>query len=411
MTSLAGCSGEDFASVLRSLGYRMEKRPKPAEPPPASEAIRAGGASAVGGSCARRRSVACGKGHRAMRPRRLRSPLKRNRCGDAAVEMSGTNSGPVAARAGRSEAAADGPMRRRNSRPSRCRLQRRSISMPEAPTARRFRAGRSDGGEPGCVSTSPPLRATAQRRMLRPRNSSRSGGPAAATSTSAQAAPRTGAAPAPARAAVASSAAVAAASDATAEVGADSAAAPAADVAEASPAPDRAETRGDGRRHRAPIAPIGSEGPSASRARVVPSVSCAPTARRAAIRPQRSATGRSAATARTVDARRSSGSRSGPAREIHQGARRGQGPPRPRARSEFAVRQARGAQGAARGERQGAALRRGSAWTASASTSGCGTRGWCVRARRRRRSPPPVMCASTASASMRRAAPCGPATW
>jgi ATP-dependent RNA helicase SUPV3L1/SUV3 len=35
MTSLAGCSGEDFASVLRSLGYRMEKRPKAAELPPA----------------------------------------------------------------------------------------------------------------------------------------------------------------------------------------------------------------------------------------------------------------------------------------------------------------------------------------------------------------------------------------
>jgi ATP-dependent RNA helicase SUPV3L1/SUV3 len=34
MMSLAGCSGEDFASVLRSLGYRVEKRPKPAEPPP-----------------------------------------------------------------------------------------------------------------------------------------------------------------------------------------------------------------------------------------------------------------------------------------------------------------------------------------------------------------------------------------
>jgi ATP-dependent RNA helicase SUPV3L1/SUV3 len=32
MISLAGCSGEDFASILRSLGYRMEKRPKPAEP-------------------------------------------------------------------------------------------------------------------------------------------------------------------------------------------------------------------------------------------------------------------------------------------------------------------------------------------------------------------------------------------
>jgi len=31
MTSLTGTSGEDFASVLRSLGYRMEKRPKPVE--------------------------------------------------------------------------------------------------------------------------------------------------------------------------------------------------------------------------------------------------------------------------------------------------------------------------------------------------------------------------------------------
>lgn len=31
MTSLVGSSGEDFASILRSLGYRMERRPKPAE--------------------------------------------------------------------------------------------------------------------------------------------------------------------------------------------------------------------------------------------------------------------------------------------------------------------------------------------------------------------------------------------
>ena len=31
MTSLTGSSGEDFASIMRALGYRMEKRPKPAE--------------------------------------------------------------------------------------------------------------------------------------------------------------------------------------------------------------------------------------------------------------------------------------------------------------------------------------------------------------------------------------------
>jgi ATP-dependent RNA helicase SUPV3L1/SUV3 len=38
MTSLAGCSGADFGSVLRSLGYRMEMRPKPVETLAASPA-------------------------------------------------------------------------------------------------------------------------------------------------------------------------------------------------------------------------------------------------------------------------------------------------------------------------------------------------------------------------------------
>jgi ATP-dependent RNA helicase SUPV3L1/SUV3 len=43
MTSLTGSSGEDFASILRALGYRMEKRPKPvkaaaAEMPPGAAA-------------------------------------------------------------------------------------------------------------------------------------------------------------------------------------------------------------------------------------------------------------------------------------------------------------------------------------------------------------------------------------
>jgi ATP-dependent RNA helicase SUPV3L1/SUV3 len=38
MTSLTGSSGEDFASILRSLGYRMDKRVKPADPVPVVEA-------------------------------------------------------------------------------------------------------------------------------------------------------------------------------------------------------------------------------------------------------------------------------------------------------------------------------------------------------------------------------------
>ena len=67
-----------------------------------------------------------------------------------------------------------------------------------------------------------------------------------------------------------------------------------------------------------------------------------------------------------------------------------------------------GAQGAARGQ-QGA-LEHASAWTASASTSGCGMRGWCARARPRRRSPAPAMCGSTARASTPPAGRCGRAT-
>jgi ATP-dependent RNA helicase SUPV3L1/SUV3 len=46
MTSLTGTSGEDFASVLRSLGYHMTKRPKPVEAPPPAPAAEAASAPA-----------------------------------------------------------------------------------------------------------------------------------------------------------------------------------------------------------------------------------------------------------------------------------------------------------------------------------------------------------------------------
>jgi ATP-dependent RNA helicase SUPV3L1/SUV3 len=41
MTSLVGCSGEDFSSILRSLGYRLERRPAPSDPVPAPAAAEA----------------------------------------------------------------------------------------------------------------------------------------------------------------------------------------------------------------------------------------------------------------------------------------------------------------------------------------------------------------------------------
>jgi ATP-dependent RNA helicase SUPV3L1/SUV3 len=41
MTSLTGASGEDFASILRSLGYRMDRKPKPAPASPTTETVAA----------------------------------------------------------------------------------------------------------------------------------------------------------------------------------------------------------------------------------------------------------------------------------------------------------------------------------------------------------------------------------
>jgi len=41
MTSLTGASGEDFASILRSLGYRLDRRPKPPEAKPVEVAAAA----------------------------------------------------------------------------------------------------------------------------------------------------------------------------------------------------------------------------------------------------------------------------------------------------------------------------------------------------------------------------------
>src|SRR6185369_6430554 len=46
MTSLTGCAGEEFASILRSLGYRMDKRPRPAAIPPAATPASDGAAAA-----------------------------------------------------------------------------------------------------------------------------------------------------------------------------------------------------------------------------------------------------------------------------------------------------------------------------------------------------------------------------
>ena len=47
MTSLVGCAGEDFASILKALGYRMDRRPAPVETKPTETSTEATPAESV----------------------------------------------------------------------------------------------------------------------------------------------------------------------------------------------------------------------------------------------------------------------------------------------------------------------------------------------------------------------------
>src|SRR6201746_8605 len=60
MTSLTGSAGEDFASILRALGYRMERRP----PPPPKPAVVEAAAAAAPATQGRARSAVGGGGDR-----------------------------------------------------------------------------------------------------------------------------------------------------------------------------------------------------------------------------------------------------------------------------------------------------------------------------------------------------------
>jgi ATP-dependent RNA helicase SUPV3L1/SUV3 len=95
MTSLTGAAGEDFASVLRSLGYRLERRPKPAE---AAVAVSAAAEAPAGDSTEGAPSLAAAEPE-ASEPvaasAELQSPPIEPLTGSAAAEE--TPAAPIAA--------------------------------------------------------------------------------------------------------------------------------------------------------------------------------------------------------------------------------------------------------------------------------------------------------------------------
>ena len=249
MTSLAGCSGEDFASVLRSIGYRVEKRPKLAEPPPAStQSVLAEPPPSGEAALAQ---VLPGEGATGDEAAASALAVETEPMGDAAVEMREPTPDPSPlAPAAEAAAAPDAPAELATEPMS---APAALISMPEAPTLVVSEQAEAMAESPS-VSTSPPLRDTAKTdvateefiEVWRPgRRDEHARKPRRERAPRQRQPERQSQAPA-----------VAATSGATAEVSVDSAAAPAA--AEASPA---AAERGDGRRHSRADRPDRSEGP------------------------------------------------------------------------------------------------------------------------------------------------------
>ena len=281
MTSLAGCSGEDFASVLRSLGYRMEKRPKPAEPPPRGGRHELA-ATAPLGSRPRKPSPAASRGagdwlapKKPLQPR-LQTSRPQHRAGRRPTAM------PDAV-AGRSDGRDGGP---RPTAPVDARGASRRLAEPTAEAVTAFpSAGRRSppSRRKRCAESrtdrqpQQPPEAASERSRRRPRSSSRSGGRAAATTMPRKPRHDSAAAPAPAAATARHGDACGGPSDGTAvAVDADGCSAarggraprpPTASATSAATASRQRDASGSGDATPAPIARSVSRGRIASRAR------------------------------------------------------------------------------------------------------------------------------------------------
>ena len=127
MTSLTGSAGEDFASILRALGYRMEKRP-PLPPKPA--VVEAPAAEAVAAEAAPAEAAAV----EALAAKVLQRKLRRKQRAEIAVEAAPADAEAVATEPLIAVAGADEP----------AAVEAPSIEVQPEPAASRRTRGRCD---------------------------------------------------------------------------------------------------------------------------------------------------------------------------------------------------------------------------------------------------------------------------
>jgi len=194
MTSLTGSSGEDFASILRALGYRLERRPRPVEPTsPLTSAANdeaASGSATIKGAAAEAallaKATACAAETGEMPPA-IAEPLSEDHAAQAmtasagstdATELaSGTAAAPVVAsedqafieiwRPGR-------PSERHSRQTKRRRPERQPARSSESSSGAGVAAGAAEsrGERPAERESRPPRKARPQQRP-RPRHKER----------------------------------------------------------------------------------------------------------------------------------------------------------------------------------------------------------------------------------------------
>ena len=200
MTSLTGASGEDFASILRSLGYRMERQPKPAG---AGRAPAPAGCAECGGRSRRSRAAPDARTRRrrrrpeshatpspSRRPplRSCRAPSRRRRRPKPAAERRP----PEAVRAGRSRSHREPRERRTKATGCRRRKPPAEPAMIEVwrPGRPRASAGRVRHRRPPPCAQAAAARPRAEAAAPRRRPKRRRAAPTAAEAPSPQ--PRSG---------------------------------------------------------------------------------------------------------------------------------------------------------------------------------------------------------------------------
>jgi ATP-dependent RNA helicase SUPV3L1/SUV3 len=167
MTSLTGTSGEDFSSILRSLGYRMDRRPKPPELATASEPAAEMGANEIQ-TPAVTQSATSAEETAPLAAEQIRPTVTSSLSLLPDAELMAQAGEPAEAEPAPAETTAAAETQLHQQPPAECESGQVSVSAPEAEPADEAAPVVEASAEPGFVEVWRPA-GRSERRPHRPR--------------------------------------------------------------------------------------------------------------------------------------------------------------------------------------------------------------------------------------------------